>query len=275
MASLCLVLGFFLCFLSSSTPQGSTGTAGTFTLAAAAAAPVAPTEKAQQKAASHPNTRGGAVRCVQEVEVDAAGEMEAGGEEEDDEEEGDDEEEEGDDEDEEEGDDEDEEGDDEEEDDGEEDNDEEDEEEEEEKPVQEPYVLDDVASEDGDLRGTLILDEISEFSEVNEEGPGGSTKYFKVCRFLCGYSQLIGYQSLSLPPSLPPPRSCSTSTTRASSPSVALLWKSLLTRIWTLSNCGLLNRRRTTRMCMRSYGLVTFLLTTPGTLPPSLPPSFL
>jgi len=207
MASLCLILGFFLCFLSSSTPQGST--AGTFTLAAAAAAPVAPTEKAQQKAASHPNTRGGAVRRVQEVEVDAGGEMEAGGEEEEDEEEedeeeeGEDEEEEGDDEDEEEGDDEYEEGDDVEEDDGEEDDDEEDDEEEEEKPVQESYVLDDVASEDGDLRGTLILDEISQFTEVDEEASGGSTKYFKVCRFLCSYSQLIGYQSLSLPPSLP------------------------------------------------------------------------
>ena len=87
MASVCLVLGFFLCFLSSNTtPYGSTGTGGTFTLAAAAPAEAAATEKASQKEASHPNTRGGAVRRMKQVEVDAEGEMEEG-------EEGDDEEE--------------------------------------------------------------------------------------------------------------------------------------------------------------------------------------
>jgi hypothetical protein len=39
---------------------------------------------------------------------------------------------------------------------------------------------DDVASEDGELRATLILDEISEYYEKDKDAPGGGQKYYKI-----------------------------------------------------------------------------------------------
>lgn len=39
-----------------------------------------------------------------------------------------------------------------------------------------------MASEDGELRATLILDEISEYYEKDEDAPGGGQKYYKVGR---------------------------------------------------------------------------------------------
>lgn len=41
-----------------------------------------------------------------------------------------------------------------------------------------------MASEDGELRATLILDEISEYYEKDEDAPGGGQKYYKVCDLL-------------------------------------------------------------------------------------------
>jgi len=183
MASLYLILGLFFCFLSSSTtnPHGSTGN-GTFTLAAAATATA--TEEVQEKSTSYSNTRVGSLRHLKRVEVDAEGEMETEEEEEAGDEEEEEEEEEGDDDEYEEEDEEDDEEDEDEEED-EEDDEEEDEEDDEETPTAKVYIVDDLMSEDGELRGTLILDEISEYSLVDKKAPGGSIKYFKVSGRVC------------------------------------------------------------------------------------------
>ncbi|EWM23327.1 hypothetical protein Naga_100053g37 [Nannochloropsis gaditana] len=64
-----------------------------------------------------------------------------------------------------------------------------------------PVVLDDVASKDGELRGSLILDEISSYMVEDFEAPGGTITYYKVVLHLsnAGQRPLCG-MTVAVPP---------------------------------------------------------------------------